>query len=829
MARLWYYFVMNEGLSQQEADVRLRRYGPNEIAERKKLSGLVDFIIRFKNPLILILLIAACISAFFGDPTSASIIVAIVFLSVLLDFINTHKSEKAAEALKSRVQINTTVIRDGVSRELPLHLVVPGDVVLLTAGNLIPADGRVIEAKDFFLNESSLTGESFPGEKVVDSPVYMGNSVVTGFGKMVVTSTGRETKYGAIAQTLAQTQQPTDFDRGIKDFSYLIMRITFALVIFVFFINAFLKHDILESFLFAAALAVGLTPELLPMIIAINLSKGSLIMAKHGVIVKKLSAIQTFGSMDVLCTDKTGTLTEDRIVLIKCIDERGNPDPNDMIFHYSYLSSIYHSGFENPLDTAIKDFKKIDTSDYTKVDEIPFDFERRRSSIVVDERDVVSGMSKRILISKGAPEAIFAISSLQSAKEKTVTSDNGIERAMKAYEGLSSAGFRVIALSVKTVMDMKEVYIKDDEKDMTFVGFVAFLDPAKEGVSETLKNLMQHNIKIKILTGDSELVSQKIAADIGLTLDGTILGSDVDDMTDEILRERVEMTTLFARLAPEQKVRVITALRKNGHVVGYLGDGINDAPSLRAADVGVSVNNAVDVAKDSADLILIEKSLDDLIRGVAEGRTIFSNTLKYLMMALSSNFGNMFSMAGASLLLPFLPMLPVQVLLNNLLYDSSQFAIPLDNVDAEDIIRPRKLNIHFVKRFMVVFGLLSSVFDFVTFGLLFFVVHLTAGAFQTGWFLESMATQILVIYIIRTRKVAFFQSLPSWSVVTSTLVVLGLAVYFAFGHVASLFKFDPLSLQLVGIIALVVFVYLVCAELTKRWFYRKVVFSLKGN
>ncbi|MEI6057822.1 MAG: magnesium-translocating P-type ATPase, partial [bacterium] len=666
------------------------------------------------------------------------------------------------------------------------------------------------------------------------NPVYMGSSVVTGYGKMIVTSTGRETKYGKIAQTLAQTQQPTDFDRGIKDFSYLIMRITFALVIFVFFINAFLKHDILESFLFAAALAVGLTPELLPMIIAINLSKGSLIMAKHGVIVKKLSAIQTFGSMDVLCTDKTGTLTEDRIVLIKCIDERGNPDPDDMIFHYSYLSSIYHSGFENPLDTAIKDFKKIDTSRYTKVDEIPFDFERRRSSIVVDQRGDTDGSgswggaSKRILISKGAPEAILAISSLKNAKNNSDRND-GVSRAMKEYEGLSAAGFRVIALSIKKVTDMKEVYTKDDEKDMTFVGFVAFLDPAKEGVSATLKNLIQHNISIKILTGDSELVSQKIAADIGLALDGTMLGSDVEEMTDELLRERVETTTLFARLAPEQKVRVIAALRKNGHVVGYLGDGINDAPSLRAADVGVSVNNAVDVAKDSADLILIEKSLDDLIRGVAEGRTIFSNTLKYLMMALSSNFGNMFSMAGASLLLPFLPMLPVQVLLNNLLYDSSQFAIPLDNVDAEDIIRPRKLNIHFVKRFMVVFGLLSSVFDFVTFGLLFFVFHLTAGAFQTGWFLESMATQILVIYIIRTRKIAFFQSLPSWSVVSSTLVVLGLAVYFAFGHVASLFKFDPLSLQLVGIIALVVFVYLLCAELTKRWFYRKVVFSLKGN
>jgi Mg2+-importing ATPase len=807
---------MANGLTQQEADLRLEQYGRNEIAQRRKLSGLVDFLLRFKNPLIFILLVAACISAFFGDSTSASIIVVIVFISVLLDFVNTHKSEQAAEALKNRVQINTTVVRDGISHELPLSMVVPGDLILLTSGNIIPADGKVVEAKDFFLNESSLTGESFPGEKVIDNAVYMGTSVVTGYGKMVVTQTGASTKFGKIAQTLTAQQQPTDFDRGISSFSYLIMRITFVLIIFVFFINAFLKHDILQSFLFAAALAVGLTPELLPMIIAINLSKGSIIMAKNGVIVKKLSAIQTFGSMDVLCTDKTGTLTEDRIVLIKCIDEYG--EPNDDVFHYSYLTSIYHSGFENPLDTAIKDFKKIDTADYVKIDEIPFDFERRCSSVVVERSDAAGGAKKRILISKGAPEAILAITS--EAHNKT---------AIDQYENLSKAGFRVLALSIKTlpVEDQKKVYSKDDETEMQFVGFIAFLDPPKADVSETIKNLEDHNIKIKILTGDSELVSQKIAADINLALDGTLVGDDIENMTDEILHEKVEATTLFARLNPEQKVRVIKALRKNGHVVGYLGDGINDAPSLRAADVGVSVNNAVDVAKDSADLILLEKSLDDLIRGVVEGRKIFSNTLKYLMMALSSNFGNMFSMAGASMLLPFLPMLPVQVLLNNLLYDSSQFTIPLDNVDAEDIVRPRKLNISFIKRFMVIFGLLSSVFDFITFGVLFFVFHLTAGAFQTGWFLESIATQILVIYIIRTRKVAFFQSLPSRPVVFSTLLVLAIAIYFAFGSLATLFKFDPLSLPLIMIIGLIVVMYLLCTEAVKRWFYRKVILSLK--
>ena len=813
---------MIEGLTQAEAKARFVQYGPNEIAHRRKLSGIVDFLLRFKNPLIFILLIAACISAFFGDSTSADIIVAIVFASVGLDFLNTHKSEQAAEALKSRVQINTTVVRDGISRELPLSAVVPGDLILLTSGNIVPADGRVVEAKDFFLNESALTGESFPGEKVAESLAYMGTSVVTGYGKMIVTETGARTKFGKIAQTLTAQAQPTDFDRSISSFSVLVMKITFALILFVFFVNAFLKHDVLQSFLFAAALAVGLTPELLPMIIAINLSKGSLIMAKNGVIVKKLSAIQTFGSMDVLCTDKTGTLTEDRIALIKCVDARG--EPSEDIFHYSYLTSIYHSGFENPLDTAIKDFKTIDTTDYEKIDEIPFDFERRRSSIVVDQTadSAGAGVAKRLLISKGAPEAILAI----SGEDKNRV-------AVEQYESLSRAGFRVLALSIKTLSlatvedRAKKVYSKDDERDMRFVGFIAFLDPPKPDVAATIKDLHARNIKIKILTGDSELVSEKIAADISLVLDGTLLGDDVEHMTDEILREKVETATLFTRLNPEQKVRVIQALRKNGHVVGYLGDGINDAPSLRAADVGVSVNNADDVAKDSADLILLEKNLDDLIRGVVEGRKIFTNTLKYLMMALSSNFGNMFSMAGASLLLPFLPMLPVQVLLNNLLYDASQFSIPLDNVDALDTVQPRKFNIIFIRRFMIVFGLLSSIFDFITFGLLYFVFHLGAGAFQTGWFLESIATQILVIYIIRTRKIAFFQSLPSRPVVMSTLAVFAVAIYFALGHLAPLFKFGVLSINLILIIALVVFTYLLSAELVKRWFYRRVISSIK--
>ncbi len=808
--------IISHGLSEREAEKRLQHYGPNEIVQLHKLSGLLDFILRFKNPLILILLIAAGISAFFGDWTSSLIIIAIVFLSVVLDFANTYKSERAAEALKNKVKINVNVIRDGVTKAIPLSQIVPGDLVILTAGNIIPADGEVLQAKDFFLNESSLTGESFPLEKVVSNPIYMGSSVITGYGEMTVTATGRSTKFGKIAESLSQKEQPTDFDRGIKDFSYLIMKITFLLIILVFFVNAFLKHNILESFLFAAALAVGLTPELLPMIIAMNLSKGAIAMSKHGVIVKKLSSIQNFGSMDTLCTDKTGTLTEDHIVLIKCVDEMGNEQ--DDIFHYSYLTSTYHTGFENPLDTAIKDFKKVDISDYKKIDEIPFDFERRRSSVVVENK------GERMLITKGAPEAVLAISRFTGVKNED--HEPTLRRARQEYQKLSREGFRVLGISIKKISDIKDVYSRDEEKEMSFVGFIAFLDPAKKSVTETLKNLMEHGIKIKILTGDSELVSQKISDDIQLELEGTLLGSDIDKLTDRALQIKVEKTTLFARLAPEQKVRVITALRKNGHVVGYLGDGINDAPSLRAADVGVSVNNAVDVAKDSADIILLKKSLADLIRGVAEGRKIFSNTLKYLMMALSSNFGNMFSMAGASLLLPFLPMLPVQILLNNLLYDASQFTIPLDNVDAGDILKPRKLNIEFIKRFMIIFGFLSSVFDFITFGLLFVFFHFAASSFQTGWFVESLITQTLVIYIIRTRKNPFIQSRPSKPVVASTLLMVALGIFLALGPLAGLFKFGPITLVALGAIVVTTFVYLLLTEITKRWFYRRFTLSL---
>lgn len=806
------------GLSHIEVTERLKRYGHNEIAKRKKMSGLADFLLRFKNPLIFILLIAAVISASFGDWTSSVIIVVIVLISVTLDFINTYKSQKAAEALKERVKITATVIRDGKSQEIPLANIVPGDIILLTPGDLIPADGKIIQARDFFINESSLTGESFPVEKVVANEVFMGSSAVTGSAVMEVITTGQTTKFGKIAEALTKKEDLTEFDKSIKDFSYLIMKITFALVIFIFFINTLFKRDLFESFLFSAALAVGLTPELLPMIIAINLSKGSIIMAKHGVIVKKLSAIQNFGSMDILCTDKTGTLTEDKITLIKCVDGLGQQ--SDDVLFYAYLSSSYHSGFVSPLETAIKEFQSINISDYKKIDEIPFDYLRRRGSIVAERQD------KRIMITKGAPEEILKVCT-SYGKDSGAFPQDLMDNAISQYKILSQDGFRVLGVAIKEISDIKDVYSKNEENKMSFIGFAAFLDPAKKTAAETLKLLKNHGVEIKIITGDNELVTQKIVHDIDLPVKGIIMGSEIEDMNDTTLRIKAEGATIFARVSPDQKTRIIQALRANGHVVGYLGDGINDAPSLKAADVGVSVNNAVDVAKESADLILLKKSLRDLINGVVEGRKTFSNTLKYLMMTLSSNFGNMFSMAGASLFLPFLPMLPAQILLNNLLYDGSQFAIPMDNVDREDVQKPKKMNMSFIKKFMIVFGPISSLFDFATFIALFWVFKLQAAGFQTGWFIESLATQTFVIYIIRTKKVPFFKSLPNKYLAMSTIsiVVIGwLTALISIGHI---FNFAPLPIPAILSIVVIIASYLIIVELVKSWFYKK--YSLELN
>lgn len=792
------------GLTSREAQKRLKHYGPNALAEGKSRPPVLAFLSRFTNPLVIILLFAATLSAFFGDFVSFIIIICIVLVSTVLDFVNSYRSEKAADALKDRVRVEADVLRDGKWTSLPLASLVPGDIVKLTAGRLIPADGTVLDGKDLSANESALTGESFPVGKPPTAELYLGSSITSGSGTMRVEQTGSGTKFSHIARALSSQEAPTEFDREIKDFSLLIIKITTVLVVLIFTFNIFFRHTLLESLLFSVALAVGLTPELLPLIITLNLTKGSLAMAKHGVIVKHLSSIQNLGSMDVLCTDKTGTLTEDHIALVRHVDGFG--EESDSVLLYGYLASVFTTGFENPLDAAVRAFKTVNIKEYTKLDEIPYDFERKRESVVV-----AHGRG-RLLVSKGAPEEIMRISTHYAGGRPFEAVKSEVE---SQYETLSAQGFRVLAVATR-IVPSRERYEPDIERELTFVGFIAFLDPAKQSVKSTLEKMRDYGIAVKIVTGDNALVTRKIADDIGLEITGILTGAEIEKLSRPKLRDAVETTTIFARVNPEQKLRIIEQLRANHHVVGYLGDGINDAPALKAADIGISVNNAVDVAKATADLILLRKSLDILIDGVIEGRRTYANTLKYLMMSLGSNFGNMFSMAGGSLFLPFLPMKATQILLTNLLYDTSQFALPLDGVDQDGLMRPRKLSIRGLKQAMWVFGPLSSLFDFATFGILLFVFHFNVQQFQTGWFLESVATQTFVVYVIRTRKLPFIQSRPSPYLVMSTVATVLIGYGIVLSPFAHLFGFAMLPPLAFAAIFAVVGCYLLSAELVKR-------------
>ena len=797
------------GLTTLEAQRLQVANAGNALATPHRSLGVRAFFARLGNPLVLILLFAAAVSATFGDIVSAWIIIGIVLVSAVLDYVNTYRSEKQVEMLIDKIRITATVRRDGREQEVPFSEVVPGDLAILSAGDLVPADGAVVEAKDFFMNESSLTGESFPREAVAGGACYLGASVVTGTATLLVERVGQQTKYGAIAAALEERSAPTEFDRGIRDFSVLVMRATLALVIVIFFVNALVRHELLQSLLFAAALAVGLTPELLPMIITLNLTKGSLAMAKRGVIVKRLSAIQNFGSIDILATDKTGTLTEDRITLVRSLDAEGKEDAT--VFEHAYLTTAFHSHVETPLDAAIRAHGTPDISGYTKVDEIPFDYDRKRDSIVVAKG------GHHLLVAKGAPEELLRDSTHLGSTHTRLTGALRA-KALAEYEKLASDGFRVLAVATRGV-PAKERYEKGDETGLVFAGFIAFLDPPKKTAGAALARMRHHGIAVKILTGDNAAVTVRVAADIGLPVAGVIEGAEVAKLSPVALARAVEEHTIFAHLLPEQKKQIIEALRANGHIVGYLGDGVNDAPSLQAADVGISVENAVDVARESADLILSRKSLADLVEGVIAGRRTFANTLKYLMMDLSSNFGNMFSMAAASLVLPFLPMLSTQILLGNLLYDTSQMAIPLDNVDAVDTFKPRRINVAFLRRFMIYFGLLSSFFDITTFFVLFFIFHLSGSAFQTGWFLEAMATQTFVVYLIRTRKVPFIESAPSWPLLASTAGIVLLAWGLVWSPFARLFSFVPLSAVIALTIVGITLVYLVAVERAKRFFY----------
>jgi P-type Mg2+ transporter len=833
------------GLSTQEAENRLEVYGRNEFARKKKRAAIFNFLSRFKSPLVIILMIAGGVSAALGSIPSVIVIYTMVFLSVSLAYYQENNASKAAELLREKVATLATVLRDNTKQELKLPLIVPGDIIHLSAGDITPADARIIDAKDLFVNQSALTGESFPVEKT-SAPIknrgasitewnnylFMGTSIVSGTAMAVVVRTGGYTEYGKIAAKLVEKAPETEFERGTKQFGFLIMQVTFLLVMFVFLINALLHpnaNGILNALLFAVALAVGLTPELLPMIITINLSKGAQRMSKKGVIVKRLSSIETFGSMNVLCTDKTGTLTENQIKLLLHIDMEGKEE--EKVLLYSFLNSRFQTGLKSTLDEAILQHQEIDIASYQKIDEVPFDFVRRRVSVVVEKE------RQRFFIAKGAPEEILKVCSYYEVDDLISDISEEIRRKIEQkYFDLSAEGLRVLGVASKKLKEEKAVYSINDECDMTFLGFVAFLDPPKETAKQSLQMLNKANVELKILTGDNELVTRKVCSELGFEVKGVVLGNEIALMSNESLSAVVEDANVFARVTPAQKDRIISVLKTNGHVVGFMGDGINDAPSIKTSDVGISVSNAVDVARESADIILLKNDLTVLGEGVLEGRKTFGNTMKYIMMGVSSNFGNMFSAAGGSIFLAFLPMLPIQILLNNLLYDTSQTVMTTDNVDSEYIVRPKRWDISFIRRFMVTIGPVSSLFDFATFFTMIFIFGIPfglsasgvplattfqQGQFQTAWFVESLCSQTLVVLIIRTRKVPFYKSKPSKYLILMLLSVISFALIVPYTPVGAFFGFEPLPpafyLALAGILG----AYALLAETVKKWFYKR--------
>lgn len=817
------------GLSSLESKKRLEEQGPNVLAEKKEFNIVFEFLSHFKNPLIIILLVAAGLSWIMDKGTDAIIIGCMILFGVILDFAQEYNADKALKKLLESVKATATVIRDGERQEISISELVVGDIIFLCSGDLIPADARIVKAKDFFVNQSAITGESFPSEKTSAVPlpggvslsessniIFKGTNVVSGSATAVIIKTGKNTEFGKIASNLARAPVKSDFEKGIDSFGFFLMKVILALVIFIFFVNSFLKHDFFQSFMFAIAIAVGITPELLPMIMAITMTAGSKKMLKKGVIVKVLSSIPNFGSMNILCADKTGTLTENKINLVQYSDYKGAE--NEDVLLYAYLNSSFQTGIKNPLDDAVISYKKKDITAFCKIDEIPYDFFRKRMSVIANNGE------NNFLISKGAPEEIIKCCAFIKISNKTVTFDKRTEEeAISTYHKLSMQGFRVLGVAVKQV-EQKEVYSKNEEINMIFEGFVSFLDPPKKDVKEVLNQLRGIGVETKIITGDNELVTRKICDEVGLEIKGILLGADLDKFTDDALKIKAQNTTIFARCSPDEKNRIITALKSNNNVVGYMGDGINDAPSLKTADVGISVDSAVDIAKESADIVLTKKSLKDLEEGIIEGRKTFANTMKYVMMALSSNFGNMFSAAGAVLFLPFLPMLPIQIILNNFIYDFSQVTIPFDNVDDDEVQKPKKWNMDSVIKFMYVFGPISSIFDFATFFLLFFVIKAPAAVFQTGWFLESLATQIIIIHVIRTKKTPIFKSRASKWLVASSFLCLAFGWILPYTPLGPLFKFEPLPLYIVLMLAGIVLAYLITVEMAKRIFYRKVDF-----
>jgi Mg2+-importing ATPase len=825
------------GLSEVEADSRLKQVGTNEIAREKRQSALMRLLSNIKNPLVLLLLALGVLSYLTGDLRAMVVIFVMVVLGVVLRFFQEMRADNAAEKLQAMVSNTATLVRGGKEEEVSLKMLVPGDIIRLAAGDMVPADVRVLLAKDLFLNQAALTGEALPVEKTatpasanIQNPLelpdicFLGSNVESGSATAVVVRTGNRTYFGSLAASIVGQRQLTSFDKGVNKFTWLMICFIGVMVPAVFLINGLSKHNWLEAFLFAMAVAVGLTPEMLPMIVTVNLSKGALAMARKKVIVKRLNAIQNFGAMDVLCTDKTGTLTQGKIVLEKHLDVYG--DPSEKVLNYGYLNSYHHTGLKNLLDEAILDHEELEErlkakEKYRKIDEIPFDFVRRRMSVVVEDE---TGLNT--LICKGAVDELMSVCTRVEVKGEVieVLPEHDAKRRQLA-DDLNGQGFRVIALAYKQMPGASDdpVYSIKDESDLILLGFMAFLDPPKDTAAEALKQLHHLNVDVKVLTGDNEIITAYICKEVGMPVEHLLLGSQIETMNETELAEAANVTSVFARLAPAHKEHIIRALQSKGHVLGFVGDGINDAPALKAADVGISVDSAVDIAKESSDIILLENSLLVLEQGVREGRRVFGNIVKYIKMAASSNFGNMFSVVGASAFLPFLPMLPIQVLTNNLLYDFSQTTIPTDEVDADWLTKPRQWTIGKILRFILFIGPISSIFDYLTFFMMLYVFNCwhNPALFHTGWFVESLFTQTLIIHVIRTNKIPFVESWASRPLILTSIIIVAVGACLTISPLANTLGFVPLPPLYWLFLAIMLLGYAILTQVVKTWFVRR--------
>ena len=837
------YEVGDQGLTEAQVQAARTLHGRNVISTRRQAGMLKELLQRCRNPLVIQLLIICVVSLLMNDVRSAVVVGVMVFLSVVLAYVQELRSSKAVEKLREMVQIDCLLMRGGKETDLPISEIVPGDIVVLQAGALIPADLRLVSAKDFFVSQSSLTGESMPVEKhaaaaditgrgviELQNACFQGSNVLSGTARGVVVNTGIKTHFGSIAEKLSGARVETSFDRGIAAFTWLMIRFMVVMVSVVFLIVGLTKHDWAEALLFALSVAVGLTPEMLPMIVTVNLSKGAIAMSRKKVIVKRLNAIQNFGAIDILCTDKTGTLTQDKVILEKAVDVTGR-DSEDVL-RYAYMNSYYQTGLRNVLDRSILSHNEFDVErGCRKVDEIPFDFQRKRMSVVVEYE------GDHVLICKGAVEDIYkACTHYQVDGEIHLMIDLIKDDLLEEYEDLSNDGYRVLGIAYREFPKTTQTFSVADESELILLGYIAFLDPPKGSASKAIASLKQYGVATKILTGDNALVTRKVCKDVELNAGEIITGDKLIGLNEDQLGDLAEQHDVFARLSPAQKESLIIALQKRGHVVGYMGDGINDAPSMRVADVGISVDTAVDVAKESADIILLEKDLIVLGDGILEGRKVFGNIVKYIRMGASSNYGNMFSVVGGSYFLPFLPMAPIQVLLNNLLYDASQVGIPADHVDEEYLKTPRKWNIENIRRFMIWVGPMSSIFDYATFFLMlyFFNCHLFAQEgtsavdkeyyeklFHTGWFVESILTQTLIVHIIRTNRIPFIQSMASPFMLFTTVLVMIVGAVLPYLPVGAYFELVPLPLSYWWWILGFLFCYAVITHTVKRWFIGK--------